>query len=626
MEAGSLRVGTSDGFFAAQFRDARSGEARVYLFRRHPWRFGEWERTPYPVTLDAPMRDPVLAMGVGFAAVADAGARQLKVVAWSDALGRWTEQSFGTGSAGHLALAAAPQVVLAGMYDDAAGRLRLALYHVGADGRWVAGGTHDETVPIDWKVTTPQSLLAAGPSFCAAAFVKSVDSEAGKVRYGVRVFTWTPDAAFDRTAAADGEQELPLVNPIGVALVQGSVVGSAQHLFRFDGARWQTATLPEPRTGNAYSYAYGDDVALAGTQAADGTVSYTRSDYSPYQNAWGPARAAGEPVSAGKRTAPPSASGGFATAGRRLYWRTPTGAWQEAYTLPASADLETLADRAPSYLAWQDAAGSATTVLLLHDAAAAGSVPLSGERIHVPSSAAGTMLAGAAAFVTYAGDDFDRAQVLHVYRVVGGRLDAHLSHATVERLRIDDGYAVTESAYAYDVATATYDAAALVAQFVGARQQAGGGEAGWTRSTFFNGLAPEVPGVVYPPSDEFSNARSFFSALNGQLCRSEDFTSGGRAVRVVTQFPYVYAGGIEGSRFAGALTRLRRTVEEQSLRLFDADPAFAAGLDRRTVPPGLADAFAAHGFPLAAPVQVTVEAQGRLWTLAPGASWSSGAT
>lgn len=608
---------TSDDFYAIYSKDARAGSYRVYLFRANPYRFGEWDRTPYQVNLDADMADPAVAVGRNFAAVADAAAGQLKIVAWNQELNQWTERAFSTARANQVALAAGPNCCVGAYYTTGSQSLQCAMYYADAEGRWTYGDSYTETVPMDWEVTTPQSLLSMGSSFVAVTFIKAVDTTAQKATYGVRILPWSESFQFGQVYKGDYQQGLTINNPIAYSVVQQSVVGNGQHLFRFDGARWQPCAAADPVAGRTYTYAHGSDVAVSAVKDSAGSVAYSLFDYSPYDNAWHGPKPAGEPVAAGDGLAAPTVSGDYRTTGRTVYYRTPTLAWEPIHTMPQSANLETVQNRAPSYLAYQDTGNTATYVLLIQNGSVSPAQELAGARIVVDQAGPGEILAGPNAFVTYRGNSFAQAAALSLYRVVNASISQYQTDRSVVQLEISDGYGVQETRFQYDYDTATYDPYGLVTQFVRAVVQSAGA-AGWTEHIFFNGLNPSVDGVVYPPSDEFTNVRNYFSKVSGQLFRSTAFAADKRKVRTSTNYLYTYTAGNSDYRCLGALVRQRKTVEGVAAFLFDGPATAAADLDQRRVPADLRGLFADRGFPLTDPVTVTIEAAGRLWTVADG--------
>lgn len=617
IEDKSLQVLTGDGFYALSYKDTRTGNTTIRLLRSDPYRFGEWERTPYPVTLDGDMRAPVMGIGRSFFAVADSGVGQLKIVSWNLELKQWNEATFSTRRASSIALAVGASFCLGAYYDTPGQSLLLSLYHADAENRWINSDEYTEDVPIDWQFTTSASLLALGTSFASVTFIKSVDTTRGIARYGVRLLPWSETFQFEQVLKNDHEQDLKINNPIGFSIIQGNTVGNAQHLYRFDGAAWQTIEAASPRENNQYFYTYSSDAVVATTKSSAGDVTYRRFSYSPYSDAWaGETGHAHASHGAASDVPLPTVNGDFLTIGNTLYYRQPTLAWTPIYTIPGSANLTTLMNRAPSYLAYQDKANENTFLLLLKDGGVQITQELPGEKIAVTEAGAGQILAGPDSFITYRGTDFAKATSLFLYRVVGGELEPHLEARTVTRLSIDDGYATLATFLRYEDETATYDPYGLVAQFVRVQSFQGDaqGSEGYTEQIFFNGLSPEVDGVIYPPTDEFTNARNFFSNLNGQLYQKNVFDAHKRKVQTSTIYPYTYTNENSDYPCVGALTRQRKTLNTMALPLFESDPAYAASLSKGTVPEGLRAEFAAKGFPLTTPIRVVSETN-VLWTL-----------
>ncbi|MFI6263183.1 RHS repeat-associated core domain-containing protein [Micromonospora sp. NPDC051006] len=605
---GTLRVLTTDGFFAIWYRDARSAEYRVHLIRAEQFRFGEWGRDTYPITLDRPMTEPEVSLGGGFVAVADAAAGQLKIVSWDLVERRWVEHGFELGAVMRVALAAGPNHCVVAIYTGSSRTLSVMIYHGDDEGRWRRADTVSETVDVDWSATRSDGLLATGASFAVLGFVAALDRTSGTVRYATRLLTWSTAYRFGQVLKADGSQPLDALNPVGYAAVNGSTAANGEHLFRFDGSRWQQVTAVRPTVGPRYSYRYAADIAYAITAPNAGPWSAELFEYDPYRNTWAtPTRVTGSSPGL------PTLAEGYRTVGRELLWRTPEGAWLTVYTLPAEADLTTLTNAAPSYLTYQERSG-ATHLVTLVDAAVRDSVTLPGERVVVPDPQPGQILTGPDTIVTYRGPDFDGATSLALYRVVGGRTATRLVAYPVVRVGTDSGYQTQHTTLGYDLGTATYDPYGLVTQFVTVRATPGDGGEGCVERVFFNGLSPRVPGVVYPVSDEYSNARAYFSALNGQLYRTRGFDADGRQVSESVTFPYTWPGRDTDRRIAGAYTRVRKQTQALSGELFTSD-VDGTDLSREAMPRALSAAFAAHGLPLAEPVTVAEDRPGPRWRL-----------
>jgi RHS repeat-associated protein len=615
---GSLNVQAAAGFYVVSFTDARTGEYRIRLYRRSPYRSGEWELEPYQVDLPAGENAPLVRLGRDFAAIADRGTREILIVSRDPVSGQWSEHRFSGLGADRLSLAVTADACVAGCYDSAAGTLRFALQHRTADERWVRSAVLDERAEIDWQFTSPDALLGAGENFVAASFVTSVDENTELVRYGLRLLTWDSDHAFGPLLRRDYSQPVSLLNPIGVSAVSGATAAVAQHLFRFDGRQWQSGELVRPAEGRSYGYAHGSDVAVAAVTGPDGAVSYHRASYDPYSGDWHTAPITPVPAS-WPAAALPSVSGDVLLAGREAFRRSPTLSWEPLLTVPRSTDPVTVLNRAPFYLAWQDEASSSAWLVALD----ADGLPrpvhrLDGESYYVPDAGPGQVLAGVETLVTYRGPDLDTSASLRLHRIVGGQLETELTARSVVRATVADGYESVLVSVEYDRDTATYDPYGLVAQYVRARLYRGDPRTapGYVESVFFNGLRPDVPGVSYPDSSQYTNAREFFAKLNGQLFIQTAVDAAGRPVSRVRYDLFTYDRANSGYRCRGSLTRRRRAESAQSLHLFDADPAFAARLDARALPPELREQLTRAGFGPAERATVTIGQAGRRWTIA----------
>jgi len=621
----TLYVQTAQGFYAAGYTDSRTGEHRVRLYRQDPYRNGEWYLSPYQLNLPASQTAPLVRLGRDFAAVADPDGDQLLIVSWDPVSGGWTEQWFGNPGADKLSLAVTADECVVGSYDAVAQVLRLALYHRDDHDRWVRSDVLDEPVEIDWQLTAPASILGAGDTFAAISFVAGLDEQQETVRYGLRLVTWDADHTFGRVIREDLSQPVVLANPIGAVGISGATVGNAQHLFRYDGREWHRTDLLGPVVGNGYGYAYGSDVAVAAIRTADGAVSYRRRGFDAYTREWLPGQSLpghGPASGADPEAAHVSVSGDVLIAGHDVLRRSPTLDWEPLLTLPSNANMASVANRAPTYLAWQDVAepgGAAVTRLVTFDADGhpRPGYLLDGESCYVAEPKQGQVLAGFETCVTYRGKSMDAANALRLHRIVGAEVDAELVDRAVCRATVDDGYQVTPVTVEYDRTTGTYDPYALVAQYVRVRLYRGEptDAPGYVESIFFNGLRPDVPGVEYPFDNEFSNARAFFAKLNGQLYTQTAVDAHGRPVRRLRNDLYTYDRVNSDYRCRGTITRLRRTETAESLHLFDADPGFAAALDARTVPAELIKLHNDKGFPLIEPITVTVVRSGGCWTI-----------
>ena len=612
----SLRVYAAVGFYAVSFTDARTGAHRVLLYRQDPYRSGEWSLVPHQIELPAGEPEPLVRLGEDFVAIADTVGQRLVVADWNLESQAWIEHEFSTLDADHLSLACTPDACVLGCYEDATSTLRLAMHHRVASGDWVRSDVLDEPLTVDWQLTHPAGLVGVGATFAAVSFVSGLDEQTGDVSYGVRLIPWRSDYTFGNVLRHDASQSVTVANPIGATGISDSTVGNAQHLFRFDGRQWQVTDLVTPDASDRYGYAYGSDVAVVAVSADGPGVTYRRASYDPYSGQWSPPTAIGESEAA----AAASVSGDILIAGREIQRRTPTLDWEPILQLPGSADPTTVANRAPVYVAWQDAAVDADAAQVITFDADGRPQPghrLDSESYFVANPEPGQLLAGPEVLVTFRGSSLATASGLALYRIIEARVDARMADRAVTRASIDDGFAVAPVTVAYDRSTATFDPYARVAQYVKVRLYRGEPDSapGYVESVYFNGLRPDVPGVVYPPPNEFNNATQFFAKLSGQLYEQTAVDVSGRPVSRARTDLFTYDRSNSDASCLGSYTRRRRGRSAQSLHLFDSDPAFAADLDELRLPSGLRTRLADAGLPVSDPVTVTAVDRGRLWTV-----------
>ena len=109
-----------------------------------------------------------------------------------------------------------------------------------------------------------------------------------------------------------------------------------------------------------------------------------------------------------------------------------------SYTTPRDAAINpnSIINRAPNFIACETANGE-TQIFLLKNGKVVKIESLSEERIYVDNATnSGTMLAGFSAFVTYKGDDFDRASNLILYYISDAEYEGHVTDFPVTKVTI----------------------------------------------------------------------------------------------------------------------------------------------------------------------------------------------
>jgi len=604
-----LQVWPSDAFFAVVYKESLSGLYRLKLYRENAYRFGQWDE--HTVTLGPEFTSLRMAVGRDFVAVHGPTTKQLLFEQWDGFTRTWKRSSLQTEGGQQIALGAIDNLCLAAFSTSET--LTFQIYYTDASRTWRPGGSQTLRTPVDWTLTSPQTFWQMGASFAAATFATGVHNE--QLAYQLAVLSWREDYSIQDLKVYRKSQDLALQNPALSSALTGQVlVGNAQDLYRFNAVNWNELTAVQPRAGTTYRYTYGSDIAFV-TQRRNGSEFSSSFVYDPYQLQWrqGPIAEDEHAVVSDAPMVTPTVSGDYVTVNTQVYFRDARNQWNAIHRLPASVDLRTLHNNAPSYIAYELSGNQTTQVTFFQDGQATGTpVSLSGERIFTGSLAPGRVLTGPSCFLTFSTPEFDNARTLFLYRVVDHGLAANQAARVLTNLVIDSGYHRVSTAYRYEMETARYDPGGDVVQFVRAwsyRGDARGAE-GYSEYIYLNGLNPDVPGVRYPETDAFTNVQDFFSCVNGQLYQRHDRDASGRKVETVTNFFFV-SDAVSQQSLEGAFVRLRKQVNESYLPLFALDECLPAELDLEV----LRAAFARQHVSLASSLTLSAEVEGRIYEL-----------
>lgn len=611
-----LQVWPSDGFFAVVYKESLTGLYRLKLYRENAYRFGLWDE--HTVLLGPEFTSLRMAVGRDFVALHSPTSKQLLFEQWDGFTRTWKRSTVQTEGGQQIALGAIDNLCLAAFYTPEI--LKFQIYYSDASRIWRPGGSQTLNTPVDWSLTSPQTFWQMGASFAAATFATGVDND--QLAYQLALLSWRADYSIQDLKVYRKRQALAIQNPaLSSALTGQALVGNAQDLYRFNGVNWNELSAVLPRAGTEYRYTYGSDIVFV-TQRRNGSESTSSFVYDPYQLQWraGPSAEAERVVAPQAAIVAPTVSGDYVTINTQVYFRDARNQWNAISRLPASADLRTLHNNAPNYIAYELSDNQVTQVAFFQDGRATGTpVSLSGERIFTGSFAAGQVLTGPSCFLTFSTPEFDNARTLFLYRVVDHGLAANQAARVLTNLVIDSGYHSVSTAYRYEMETARYDPGGDVVQFVRAWSYRGDarGSEGYSEYIYLNGLNPDVPGVRYPETDAFTNVKDFFSCVNGQLYQRHDYDASGRKVETVSNFFFV-SDAVGQQSLQGAFVRLRKQVNESHLPLFalDEDLHLQADLDLAA----LRAAFASRHVSLASALTLSTEVEGRIYELSePGA-------
>ena len=631
----SLRVSAQAEFFALSFR-TRSGTPRLYLalFHKQYGRYGQWfmdrDFTVLPIT-DG--EQGVVATGADFAVAVASGGRFAARV-WDPVSKAWLvrDDTLRPNPSGRYALAAAPDYFALASYEGNVRRAVLAIYHLDrSSNRFVQASLQVGSVSgVEWEpATTPDLFWALGANYAAMTYV--TDRSAAGIGYRVEVQQWGDDFAGRLGLAQSYRVPADTNLPYAQTIASGGVVGNLDHLFRFDGAQWIGGSLPIPAGSAEPRFVYGSDAAIV-----SGTTGAALAVFDPYRSRWSVVRQ----ESGTQGGFAPTANGDYLSMGRQLLYRLPSGQLRAIGTLDPNTVPESLANRAPAFVATQDTTGS-THVLPLADGGAdfADAVHLPNERIVVPGGGHGTGLVGPSSVLTYTGGSFDRPTRLtlrqYLQRDAAGPVDRFL----ISGLRLDDGYPSewghaapqvgSGTRYHYDCDNVTITPDGTVAEFAAATAMYGvieehGGPAcypppeatpfGRSEYRFHNNRSPRDTGLV-PSTEPMRSAAYYYTYLDGMLYDQTDYDAAGEPVERVMNVYEVRADrapiDAPSARVPLVGGYVRQTLAETSQyeRVIGVDHPAGRSLD--VLPAALVAAYRARGVELPRPLLVPARAPGR---------------
>jgi RHS repeat-associated protein len=637
----SLVVATGPDFFALSFNQVSDGTPQLYLFNQNLYSIEEWNYKQFSFDSSSGAATSISALAVGdtFVVFNPYGSSIVYQYTWNLIDSTWDQQSpIDTAGSSYIAVAAQNNYYVVFGYATSTGSntaLTLA-YH---DGTNNDGTTNWFTTPINSNNianiyllptnNTPIFNWSMGTTYAVASYVQSLEpagAEQSTVNYTVTIYTW--DETFQQIDEVSFPYSYTVQNttsvPFPAAGVYGDLVGSAQHLLRYDGVNWHAQDLTTDAVDlSSTSFAYGSDLAVMATIAGDTSAAY---QFDPTSLTWMPVNNV-EPAAG-----PPTISGNFFTLGTAIYYYSSQSGWgslNQDQALPQGVNLQSVQNQANTYIAFEVGTGgdAQAQIMLLANGQTVKPISLDTERIFTPdSTGSGTNLVGTTAFVTYPSDaeSFDTAQSLQLYRVVNNAID-HQDDYPVISLTVSDGYPEhppVSTAYGYESSVAIYDPSGSVAQYPivqvypGLSQAPAQGDPipnGYTELYFFNGVRPGMVGMFDPTGD----GDSYYSLLGGQLVSSKTFgsqsnNSQSNMVGHSVNYWQVQTSNADGP-IPGAylqVTRGASTTEiDQLFELTDPDGSvgrYLKGIDQG-MPTELSNAFSAQGFVVSQDCQVAAD-------------------
>ena len=524
LDINSLQVVTQSDFFALSFKTG--SEMKVYLFHQELGRFGQWQNENYYLDLASSDVQTQLAAGSNFVVYCASGGKNLGRYVWNQKSKSWDDKSI-TINSGNYALSAYGNYFTLAIHNDTAKSCELALYYL-------------DTIYTQWyleEIATVSSVEAdtngnpylnwsLGSNFATVTFIKSFGSN---IDYEVRVYQWNNDFNIAQKLSNSYSVTQDTQNPFYYSITSESLIGNVQHLWRYNGSKWQESSL-SITDGEITKFAYGSDLAIASN-----STSSNLKIYDPYRDQFKYPNITG---SWSKDEYQPTISGSFITVGNAIFYEDNQGELTKLQSLPSSGvKPESIINRGFHYIACETTDGE-TQIFLLKNGKVVDTGYLS-ERIYVDNESSkgksGTMLAGFSAFVTYKGDNFDQASNLKLYYVTNAEYEGHVIDFPVTKVTINDGYQESYTSYDYDTSNVVISALGTITEYPHITMVQGSHDPkltpfGKIESYFFNGLSVEGLGF----SDFQGNPPYYYSALHGCLYQQISYNATGVEVTFQT--------------------------------------------------------------------------------------------
>jgi RHS repeat-associated protein len=614
VDPASLRVFPQAGWLAISFRNPASQRDELYLYRQDPSSFGRWE-----LYLNGPQLLPLRNASAGpstfvagndfvIACNKDYSGDAFRGFSWDWRTGQWSSpgllpSSADARAANGVALAAFQNYYIVAFYFSAQRQAKFQVLYRDSQGGW-HGQSPWTNGNLDVTITEGQLLFtwALQPTYAVATYVTGSTNEV--IRYSLRTFQWNESffvlnsaapLVVDLETAVNGDKpQLELFR----TLATGAFVANNLTNLRTVGGElstgsnlnWLRQSFQTPSTQASLAFASGEDVAVL-CASDQGTQRNTLLVFDPNVSSmagWSfPAIAQDGKV--------PTVAGDYMTVGRRIYFRGTSGAWQE---LPVQllnlGDEQSVQNRAPSYIAYQDGNGSTARayVVALRNGAASAPVELSGgpQKVYVPADQmnAGTLLAGPRFLVTYpSASSFQQASTFSLYNLEQGDLGEYVIDTPVGYLEIEDAYDAQRSycqSFFYgnsDTSQIAYNPTTGLAQYpavtsvpmVRSLDATPPSVQPQGRTVFYysNGLSPQAA-IPYPHGWIYN----YQNVLNGMLLAQYDYSALNALVSSQVNYWMVYTLDARlDQRLFGGYVRLLRTasmrdgVEQSSWTEYD---------------------------------------------------------
>lgn len=574
----TLQVVPGSTYFFLTYQDIGPARQHAEVFQRDERDFGKWKQNVLPtMTLTSNDSPTLVAAGRDFIVFYNPNFSNLKFQGfyWSWRTRQWTNSlrlpTVPAGPGNQIAIAAANNFYTVCSYNSATDTAQFQLFFTDQTGIWRSGSSWAVTGLGVYEPPNGQFLFqwALGETFAAATYITSADP--GVATYQLRIFQWDENFNVVSTAgympprytidSAGGDFSFPF------AAVRGSLIGSNQHQLRYAGGtpdNWKHADLPVGAATPVNHFAYGNDIGLVSSTSLGMTSDYymtfnpnSADNVGPNSSGWG------QPFNLQNTGQFPTAGLNFFTVGRNIYALQPSGNWSlQQLSMPGEVNPESVQNRGPGYIIYQDKTGQSSFFVLLKNGGARSFTQVPSQQVYTgqEGTVPGTMLAGLKSFITYpAGRSFDNPGSLTLYQITDDQIFGPVFTLQVSRIEVPASYPGDRNfyqSYVYDQAGVTLDpSAAGIAQYAKVKVVPGSKDGfvsgcGYSYNYFSNAVST-AGGVFYPVGWPYN----YYRILNGLQLAQENYDSADRLISSNVNWWQIYTTAGVGSQLAGAYFR-----------------------------------------------------------------------
>lgn len=524
-----IRTITGDDFFTIYINTENTAPTKVYVAHKVKNQFGQWKLETLEVSRTGTLvpEETTLAAGNDFFILHVGGANIINQYQYNRLQEKWGEPQTFSGSSSQIAAAAGNNFYLVG-YHQSGSLNETRIHYRDRDFQWKHHKLIFSSPAFEWESFYANRFWALGSSFAVGNYLPT-----GENTPTLFIIMW--DESFEVAKQFTGKE----AEFIG-SIVLGSTITNGKFLYRYNGEEWlMTQFFPQGKTDK---YAYWNDLAILSEIEGSGANNITAA-YSPYgdngRGQWSLENFSSKmevehrdalDAETGKLDVfPPSIRSQFVTIENGVYYLDPKSQLLSIGELSNRSDKESLVNRGPFYIAYDDLEQEKTIVLLLKNNEINSSKEFPGERISPGDvEGSGTMLAGSDAFVTFPEDQsFNTPKEIYLHRVLNASLEDRQEDIVVAAASSNDGFRVLSFSFDYDTDTAVFDSSGKVVQYprVAVFQEDGQGSliGGKTVYYYHNGL----PNPDEPADSPFNK---YFSLFSGFLFKTSVYDQEGTLV------------------------------------------------------------------------------------------------